>query len=118
MLRLRALLLALIACCLPLQAALACAMPLCLDATQQVSVQDEQADAHCHSHGADATTLAQGDPACDDCGVCHLASAGFLLAAGDRLAALTGVDVLVPQPLATPRSHITEPSLHPPRNRA
>jgi hypothetical protein len=116
--RLRALLFILIACCLPLQIAAAWVMPLCPDAMQQAGVQDEQADAHCHSHEADATMLAQGGPACDDCGVCHLASTGFLLAAGDRLAVLTGVDALVPQPLATPRSHISEPLLHPPRNRA
>jgi hypothetical protein len=118
MLRLRALLLVLIACLLPLQTALACAMQLCHDATQQVVVQDNLADAHCHSHEADVTTAAQAGTACEDCGVCHLAGTGFLLTDGERLAVLVGIDVLVPQPLATPRSHITEPSLHPPRNRA
>jgi len=118
MLRLRALLLVLIAFCLPLQTAAAWAMPLCPDATQQAVAQDETARAPCHSHETDATSVAPGCPTCDDCGVCHLASAGFLLFAGDRLAALTGVDVLVPRLLATLRSHISEPLLHPPRIRA
>jgi hypothetical protein len=118
MLRLRALLLLLIACFLPLQTATAWAMPLSHDAAQQAGGQDEASGAHCHLHEAEATVETNSDPTCDACGVCHLASAGFLLAAGDKLAEQTGIDVLVPLPLASLRSHIPEPPSHPPRHSA
>lgn len=120
--RLRALLLVLIACCIGLQTAWACAMPLCHDTMQPDVVQEQLADAHMHAHDAhadaDAHAAMPGDTACTDCYFCHLAGTAILLGAGAGLADLAGNGVMVSGPMATPRSHITEPSLRPPRSLA
>ncbi|MBP6483950.1 MAG: hypothetical protein KA254_04935 [Rhodoferax sp.] len=85
-------------------------------------VQEQLADAHTHTHDAhadaDAHAAMHGDTACTDCYFCHLAGTAILLGAGAGLADLAGNGVIVSGPMTTPRSHITEPSLRPPRSLA
>lgn len=112
--RLRTFLLVVLALLLPLQAAGSWAMPLCGHAAAQGVAQ---ADAPCHDAAEVVpAALAQADHECDNCGICHLASSGFLLAMGSPDLLLPTLNVLVPvQHLATP-SHIGEPPQQPPRH--
>ncbi len=112
--RLRTFLLIVLALLLPLQTASSWAMPLCSHAPTEEMVQ---ADMPCHEHAEVAATApAQADYECDNCGICHLASSGFLLAMGSPDLQLPALNVLVPvQHPATP-SHIGEPPQHPPRH--
>jgi hypothetical protein len=75
-LELRKLIALLFALLLPLQTLASMVMPL------QVGAQAaaEQAE-HCPGHSGDAVADAQpalGDPACEQCGICHLACAGMI----------------------------------------
>ncbi len=75
-LELRKLIALLFALLLPLQTLASLVMPL------QVGAQAaaEQAE-HCPGHGGDAAVdalPALGDPACERCGICHLACAGMI----------------------------------------
>lgn len=90
-------------------------MPQCHDAMQQTDVTMELAEPHHHSHEADAATPAQVAHACDDCGVCQVSGNAILRGVSEPFAALPGRDAMVLQALTAPRSHITEPSLPPPR---
>lgn len=116
--RLRPLLLVLMACWLTLQAVAAWTMPLCAHAVPPISAPCEHTGAHASPHEADETSTATHPPACDHCGVCHLASSGFLLARQDGVLAMIGPDMLIARPVITPHSHIAEPPRHPPRHRA
>jgi hypothetical protein len=131
--RLKSFLLILIALWLPLQSAMAWTMPLCRhdagQATARATVEAESAVAapHCHEMSAEmsmasATSAADAhavksddDSDCDNCGVCHLASAGYLMTAQSASPRIPVADTLATrQPLAPP-SHIGEPPLQPPR---
>ncbi len=112
--RLRTFLLIVLALLLPLQTASSWAMPMCSHAASAQAVV--QADMPCHEH-AEVVTAApsQADHECDNCGICHLASSGFLLAMDSTDLQLPALNVLVPvQHPATP-SYIGEPPQQPPR---
>jgi ABC-type nickel/cobalt efflux system permease component RcnA len=106
---------------LPVQTMAGLAMPLCQhgeDRTSVVAVHhgDDASAMPCHEAMADEQAAHQDG--CDNCGVCHLASAGFLPSA-DVAAGLmpVGHRYALPAVLA-PRSHIAEPPQHPPRDAA
>lgn len=114
--RLRALLLVLMAFWLPLQATAAWAMPLCVHPSpESVVAAPHPGDGHSHAHEADEVLLTINGSPGDLCGVCHLASTGFLLAGDTLFSGQDGIDVRVPRVIATSRSHIAEPPRHPPR---
>jgi len=75
-LELRKLIALLFALLLPLQTLASLVMPL------QVGAQAAAGQAeHCPGHSGDAAADAQpalGDPACEQCGICHLACAGMM----------------------------------------
>lgn len=102
-------LLILIALWLPIQAAAAVTMPFCRHAAEPVATEA----AHCHEQ-MDASTNAAGAIDCDNCQMCHLATAGFLLAATEALP-LLAMSILVPKLALVSASHIPEPPQQPPR---
>lgn len=105
--RLQSFLPILIALWLPLQAAAAVAMPFCRHAPEPVAAEAT----HCHEQVANA---AASDIDCDNCGLCHLASAGFLLAPTDSFM-LPATSIRVPKLTTASASHIPEPPQQPPR---
>lgn len=106
-------LLILIALWLPLQAAAAWAIPFCRHAAVE---QAAQATEHCHEHAAAAAEpVAASDLDCDNCEMCHLASAGYLLAAADAGSFGAAARVLVPRLKPVSPGHLAEPPLLPPR---
>lgn len=110
--RLKSFLLILLALWLPIQAAAAVTMPFCRHATEPVAAEAT----HCHEQGMATVTATNPDCdlGCDNCGLCHLASAGFLLAPSDTLS-LHAVSILVPKLITASASHIPEPPQQPPR---
>jgi uncharacterized membrane protein len=111
--RLHSYLLILIALWLPLQAAAAWAMPFCRHAAAE---QAAQATEHCHAQAAAAAQPAAAtDLDCDNCEMCHLASAGYLLAAADAGVFGAAASVQVPRLKPASPSHIAEPPQQPPR---
>ena len=106
--RLKSFFLILIALWLPIQAAAAVTMPFCLHAPDQVATDA----AHCHEEVA--ASVAAGDIDCDNCQMCHLATAGFLLAGSETLMSLAA-NILVPRLELISTSHIPEPPQQPPR---
>lgn len=118
--RLQSLFLILVALWLPLQAAAAWTMPLCRHAAAREAAQQMAAaaeHAHCHEPAAAPADQPQAaaDLGCDDCAICHLTSAGYLLAATAAPPVLSLRDVqAAPAPLAPP-SFIGEPPQQPPR---
>lgn len=110
--RQRSYLLILIALWLPLQAAASWAMPFC----RHVAVeQAAHATEHCHELAEAAASPAAGGLDCDNCEICHLAGAGYLLAAVDIGLPGTMANVLVPRLKPASPSHIAEPPQQPPR---
>ncbi|MHB1429416.1 MAG: hypothetical protein ACYC5U_05270 [Rhodocyclaceae bacterium] len=105
--RLKSLFLILLALWLPLQAAAAVTMPFCRHAPEPAAAEA----AHCHEQVANA---AASDIDCDNCGLCHLASAGFLLAPTDTFP-LHAASIQVPKLTTASASHIPEPPQQPPR---
>lgn len=106
--RLRSLFLVFIALWLPLQAASAWTMPLCSHAANMES-------SPCHQHDDASTLAATSDFGCDNCGICHLASTGFLLAGLEPAILPQAASVLVSGPVNTWPSHIPPPPQQPPR---
>lgn len=104
---------------LPLQAVAAIAMPFCRHGeTQKVAVAADQAVVHCHQHERQQTPADHVANACDQCGFCHLAGAGFMPAAEPVAAVIpAGRDFRSDAPLA-PASNIPEPPRQPPRRLA
>jgi hypothetical protein len=97
---------------LPIQATSALAVPFCRHAAEQ-TVQGhatEQAADHCHEQAG-----ARGESSgCDNCGMCHLATAGYLpTAVAPLFPAATSVQVAVFAPDLF--SHIGDPPQQPPR---
>jgi hypothetical protein len=105
--QLRSCLLILLALWLPIQANAALTMPFCRHAPEPVAAETT----HCHEQMVNA---AASDIDCDNCGLCHLASAGFLLAPTDTFP-LHAASILVPKLQAASASHIPEPPQQPPR---
>jgi ABC-type nickel/cobalt efflux system permease component RcnA len=116
--RFKSFLLILIALWLPLQTAAAAVMPFCRHAAERQLVQHTEAasPAHCHEHAAALPEGPAGDSlSCDNCEMCHLASAGYLPAVtAAALPPLTANILVATQLIASP-SHIPEPPQHPPR---
>jgi hypothetical protein len=104
----------LVALWLPLQAASALAMPFCRHAADAVEQQvAAHGEAHCHESSAPASEPTAALD-CDNCEMCHLATAGYLPAsATSRLERASSV--LAALPLAAPPSHVGDPPQHPPR---
>jgi hypothetical protein len=112
--RLRTFLLIVLALLLPLQTASSWAMPLCSHAAMAQEVL--QVDMPCHEHAEVAVPVStQADHECDNCGICHLASSGFLLAMGSPDLLLPAMNILVPVQRPVTQSHIGEPPQQPPR---
>jgi hypothetical protein len=113
--RCKSYLLILCALWLPLQAAAALTMPFCSHAgeasTQVAAVPSPE---HCHEHDGAAGKSSTGDLGCDNCGMCHLASAGYIPSAAAVLPAPVASS-FVAQPVFVSTSHISEPPQHPPR---
>lgn len=119
--RLKSYLLILIALWLPVQAAAAVVMPFCSHAGDPTVQATANAPAPCHEHAAPAapaTNSAGGEGAsdlgCDNCEMCHLASAGYIPSAAVSLPVLEASSFVAKQVLAS-ISHIAEPPQHPPR---
>lgn len=108
--RMRSLFLILIALWLPLQAAAAWTMGLCI---HEAPVATDVSP--CHGHDDVASMAATGDLDCDNCGICHLASTGFLLAGIEPAAISMTANVLVPRQVVASPSHISPPPQQPPR---
>ena len=108
MYRLKSIFLILLALWLPIQAAAAVTMPFCRHAAGQVAMEA----AHCHDQAAGTAAASAVD--CDNCAMCHLATAGFLLAAAETLS-LHAASILVPRLEQASASHIPEPPQQPPR---
>lgn len=105
---------------LPVQTVAAMSMPLCRHAAERAAAPAamEASTASMPCHEAAAPDQAAHDAGCDNCPSCHMACAGFMPSAplATNLIAV-GHDYLRPA-LMAPRSHITEPPQHPPRNSA
>ncbi len=115
--RLKSLFLILLALWLPLQTAGAAAMPVQFAHERDRHVEMAHPEMthqgeRCHAHDAEASAEAAGD--CDNCRICHLATAGFLLAPSVSRTVETG-RVLVALPTAALPSHIGDPPHQPPR---
>ncbi len=110
--RLKSFFLVLIALWLPLQAAAAVTMPFCRHAMETL-VTEEAASHPCHQMVDEGVTLS-ADVACDNCEMCHLATAGYLLAATEAVPPLAA-SILVPRLKSVSASHIPEPPQQPPR---
>lgn len=112
--RIKNLLMLLVALWLPIQAASALAMPFCRHAVgameQQAAVHGE---AHCHEQSVPASEpVATLD--CDNCEMCHLATAGYLPAtAANPLP--EAASVLVALRSLALHSHVGDPPQQPPR---
>lgn len=114
MCRLRSYFMILIALWLPLQAAAAWAMPFCRHAADQQAIQHHAVAAGCH-HDQKQETASAPSLDCDNCEMCHLASAGYLLSLMNDVPVLPAHDVMVPQLAAVLPSHIGDPPQQPPR---
>lgn len=110
--RLKSFFLALIALWLPLQAAAAVTMPFCRHAMETLATE-AAARPPCHQMADEVATLS-ADVACDNCEMCHLATAGYLLATSESMSPLVA-SLLVPGLKSDSASHIPEPLLQPPR---
>lgn len=100
---------------LPLQAAAAAAMPFCSHAGEaSMQVEAAQSPEPCHEHDGAAGKSGTSDLACDDCGICHLASAGYIPPTAVTLP-LPVASALVAKQVLASLSRIAEPLLHPPR---
>ena len=66
---------------LPFQAIAAVAMPFCRHGEAHKAARVVTTEEHCHMHDDQAPPGGHGadhGPSCDDCGFCHLASAGIM----------------------------------------
>ena len=106
--RLKSFFLILIALWLPIQAAAAVTMPFCRHAAEPAVAEA----AHCHEQMVESVAASAVD--CDNCAMCHLATAGYLLTAAETLP-LPVENVLVAMLKPVSASYIPEPPQLPPR---
>jgi len=113
--RLKSLLLFLVTLWLPIQAASALAMPFCRHAADAMEQQAAvHGAAHCHEQSVPASEpVAALD--CDNCEMCHLATAGYLPAAAANPLP-EAASVLVALSSLAPHSHVGDPPQQPPRH--
>jgi hypothetical protein len=115
MCRYKSLLLIFIALWLPLQAAAAWAMPFCRHVPQSAQAGVMHSEAHCHEQQGDVPAgKVTADPDCDNCEMCHLASAGYIPPTPVSLP-LPGAGVFVAQQVLASPSFIPVPPQDPPR---
>ena len=105
---------------LTVQTMAAMSMPLCRHAPEQAAAAAATAAPAvampCHEAGP--PDPAAHDAGCDNCASCHMACAGFMPSASLATSLVAaGHDYLRPA-LTAPRSHITEPPRHPPKDSA
>ncbi|MDK9723418.1 MAG: hypothetical protein OEL88_00925 [Sterolibacteriaceae bacterium MAG5] len=101
---------------LPLQAVAGIAMDIGAKA-QAAAMDGAGMGEHCAFHDP-APEPAAGDGPCDDCGVCHLAGAGYVPVAEIRAGALPAIRSFAANgPLPVP-SRSPEPPQHPPKRSA
>lgn len=112
--RLKSFLLILVALWLPLQAAAAVTMPFCRHAAERAAMDTMHVAAHCHEQMDESSAATAGDFDCDNCAMCHLATAGYLLVTAEALPPLMA-NILVPKLKPVSSSHIPEPPQQPPR---
>lgn len=118
--RVKSFLLILIVLWMPLQTAASWAMPLAMHAGGQPTAA-AAGPAHCHDLAQaaaavpDSAAAGDFDSGCDNCRICHLASAGFLLPPAEGAEAPPAGRVLVASHAPAMPSHIGEPPRHPPR---
>lgn len=101
---------------LPVQTMAGLAMPICQHGQDQgsvVAMHDDAAAMPCH--GAEAADAAAHQDGCDNCGVCHLAGAGFMPSADAAAGVMPQANRYSLPAVLAPRSHIAEPPQHPPR---
>ncbi len=105
---------------LPVQTMAAMSMPLCRHALEQAAAAAaaEGSAASMPCHEAVKADPAAHDAGCDNCASCHMACAGFMPSAPLATSLIAGGDDYLRPALATPRSHITEPPQHPPKDSA
>lgn len=117
--RLARFLLILTALWLPLQAVAGMTMKLAMPgaALSVQQAQDTEAEA-CpyHAHESESPAPIQSHrQACDDCGICHFAAAGYLPMAEVAAAIVPAEERFVPMPAFERASHIPEPPQFPPK---
>jgi hypothetical protein len=114
--RFKSFLLILISLWLPLQAAAAVAMPFCRHAVERAAQLEAtvQPSAHCHEQAGVVAGAVTAELDCDNCEMCHLATAGYLPVSFDVLPLLTASVMVAQQVLASP-SFIAVPPQDPPR---
>lgn len=113
MYRLKNILLILLAVWLPIQASAAMAMSLCRHTTAPATKEATHCQAHMSQQSVGVVDL-ENDTACDNCALCHLASAGFLLGPNETFP-LYSASILIPRLITASASHIPEPPQQPPR---
>lgn len=117
--RLARLLLVVATLLLPLQVSAGIAMQIGGGQAQPAQTEaayDGEATEHCPLHETASTAPEHADDAvCDDCGVCHLACAGYLPTVKPLETALPAGRSFVLPVIAAPDSHISEPPQQPPR---
>ena len=109
---LRKLIALLFALLLPLQTLASLVMPMQIGA-QAAAMQAE----HCPGHSADAAADAQpalGDPACQQCGICHLACAGMMPSPEATPAGISVNHAFLSEAELQPASHTPEEPNPPP----
>ena len=109
---------------LPLQAVAGMTMKFCAHAAAPQMMQEAaMGEEHCPYHDADAAPIAPDHEqtpgqACDDCGICHLACAGYMPAAEVRTGVAPTDRTFQHWPAVSLPSHIPEPPQHPPKRSA
>ncbi len=105
---------------LPVQTMAAISMPLCRHALEQASASaaHESPAAAMPCHEAGTTDQAAHDAGCDNCASCQMACAGFMPSAPLKTSLIAAAHDYLSPALTVPRSHITEPPQHPPRDSA
>lgn len=107
-------LLLLIALWLPLQAAAALAMPFCRHVHQEQPAGMTHEGMSCHESMDESAAAPAADLGCDDCEMCHLATAGFLPVSGESVAPPM-LSVFVARLAADSKSFIADLPDQPPR---
>ena len=89
-------------------------------ANRHAADQDVQdVAAHCHEAENEnvpdaARDIPAGDCGCDNCAICHLATAGYLPVTAVAMLPLAD-SILIATPLNAASSHFPDPPQHPPR---
>ena len=99
---------------LPVQSMAGMAVSVCMNMQSHEAHAGQQVDAMpCHDAAAD-DQAAQHD-GCDNCEICHLASAGFMPSATAEPALIPVGNRFAAAVIVAPPSFIAEPPQHPPR---